>query len=704
MKRSGPSGSQKRKIKKARAKEAELLSGLLLKYVNEKKSSNENEDSNIEVSSCHEETQLAETERHKEKDKAPEVDLQSKKKLTTTIDASQLGDSSEDINCIKNLCLIEREGETSPRPEPKEGTSFDYELLDSNDAANWPMPLPDHIRLEIIKKGSETFQHKDGPFISIVRQGEHAKGPQRSLTTSWFYSTVGDGKKYLRKWMIYSTSTNMLYCFCCRLFASMDDLSKPFISGYQKWWKLNPNISLYESSHQHVSNLEKWKTLAVGLKKNETIDKVNEDTINREAKKWRNILHRLLDITLFLAQQNLAFRGHREDPSSENRGNFIELVKVMAKYDPVLSEHWSKLQKAAGGSQRVPSYLSKGIQNEFLSILSHHVKQKIIDDIKKSKYFGIMFDSTPDESHTDQMSEIIRYVHVEEGAVEVRESFLGFFSMSGKTANDMANDILKQLEKDGLDIQLCRAQGYDNAASMSGVHGGVQKIIRDINPKALFSPCANHSLNLCGVHSFACIPSSVTCFGTLEKIYSFFSASTHRWEILMQKVGKTLKRLCDTRRSAHHDSVKAVRQNVEQLVHTLEEMCDPSKENLDTRSAASVLLPAICDFTFLCYLEFWNMILEEVNLTQKYLQTPEITLDMGLIKMKALQLFLVEERNTLVTNAIQFGTHKCTEMGIDIERRGRRKVKKNLPGETSSDARLTLQEEVRRSMFECLYR
>ncbi|GBP78859.1 Zinc finger MYM-type protein 1 [Eumeta japonica] len=284
----------------------------------------------------------------------------------------------------------------------------------------------------------------------------------------------------------------MLYCFCCRLFASLDDLSKPFVSGYQKWWKLNPNISLQESSHQHLSNLEKWITLAVGLKKNEIIDKVNEDTINREAKKWRNILRRLLDITLFLAQQNLAFRGHREDPSSENRGNFIELMKMMAKCDPVLSEHWSKLQEAAGGLKRVPSYLSKGIQNEFLSILSHHVKQKTIDDIKKSKYFDIMFDSTPDESHTDQMSEIIRYVYIEEGTVEVRESFLGFFSMSGKTASDMANDILKQLEKDGLDIQLCRAQGYDSAASMSGVHGGVQKKIRDINPKALFSPCANH--------------------------------------------------------------------------------------------------------------------------------------------------------------------------------------------------------------------
>ncbi|KAK5642823.1 hypothetical protein RI129_008990 [Pyrocoelia pectoralis] len=239
---------------------------------------------------------------------------------------------------------------------------------------------------------------------------------------------------------------------------------------------------------------------------------------------------------------------------------------------------------------------------------------------------------------------------------------------------------------------------------MSGVHGGVQRKIRDINPKALFTPCANHSLNLCGVHSFACVPSSVTCFSTLEKLYSFFSVSTHRWEILIQKVGKTLKRLSDTRWSAHHASVKAVRQNVEQLVLTLEEMCDPSKENLDTRSAASVLLPAICDFTFLCYLEFWNMILEEVNLTQKYLQTPEITLDMGLTKMKALQLFLVEERNTLVNKAIQFGTQKCEEMGIDIERRGRRKVKKNLPGEISADAGLTLLEELRRSMFQCLDR
>jgi len=52
--------------------------------------------------------------------------------------------------------------------------------------------------------------------------------------------------------------------------------------------------------------------------------------------------------------------------------------------------------------------------------------------------------------------------------------------------------------------------------------GGVQTKIREIVPKAIFSPCQNHSLNLCGVHSFSCEPMSVTRFGTVEQLYIFF--------------------------------------------------------------------------------------------------------------------------------------------------------------------------------------
>ena len=68
-----------------------------------------------------------------------------------------------------------------------------------------------------------------------------------------------------------------------------------------------------------------------------------------------------------------------------------------------------------------------------------------------------MFDSTPDISHTDQMSEVIRYVKIHNGKVEVREVFLGLFPLRGKKADDLSSDILTNLKSDGLDIMMCKS-------------------------------------------------------------------------------------------------------------------------------------------------------------------------------------------------------------------------------------------------------
>lgn len=420
MKRIHPSGSQKRKrkLKKAKTEEANTLAGSLSKYLEKKGDVVEEINQTVESETN---IQIIDVETTNIGEKSTKCDINKNSDESDT----------EKQDDITNK-LMKSTGE-----ESEENVAPNIEFLSSNDAAHWPIPVPEHIRISIIEKGSEIFQNKDGPFEPVERPGENTKGTQRCLTLSWFYSHLNE-TKYLRKWMLYSPSTKKLYCYCCRLFASEgDNHTYKFVSGFCQWWKLNPRISQHESSPEHLSNLEKWKTLTMGLKLNKTIDKDNLKIINDETKKWRNILHRLLDVTLFLAQQNLAFRGHREDISSENRGNFLELVQLLAKYDPVLKEHCLKLEESAGGSKRVslthqrtkrvPSYLSKGIQNEFILCLGEHVRQKIIEDIKKAKYYGIIFDSTPDESKTDQMSQIIRFVHIENDIVEVRESFLGFF-------------------------------------------------------------------------------------------------------------------------------------------------------------------------------------------------------------------------------------------------------------------------------------
>lgn len=48
----------------------------------------------------------------------------------------------------------------------------------------------------------------------------------------------------------------------------------------------------------------------------------------------------------------------------------------------------------------------------------------------------------------------------------------------------------------GLDIDDVRGQAYDNGANMKWKHKGVQKRLLDVNPRAFYTPCGCHSLNL----------------------------------------------------------------------------------------------------------------------------------------------------------------------------------------------------------------
>lgn len=74
------------------------------------------------------------------------------------------------------------------------------------------------------------------------------------------------------------------------------------------------------------------------------------------------------------------------------------------------------------------------------------------------------------------------------------------------------------------------------------------------------------------VNDCSCVPFSVICFGTIEKLYSFYSSSTLRWELLKDKTGESVKCLSDNRWSTHGNSTKAVTVNVEPIVSTLEDM------------------------------------------------------------------------------------------------------------------------------------
>ena len=53
---------------------------------------------------------------------------------------------------------------------------------------------------------------------------------------------------------------------------------------------------------------------------------------------WRNVLKRLIDILMFLAKRNLAFRGLNETRGSPHDGNFLGLFELLAKRNSFLNQ------------------------------------------------------------------------------------------------------------------------------------------------------------------------------------------------------------------------------------------------------------------------------------------------------------------------------------------------------------------------------
>ena len=133
--------------------------------------------------------------------------------------------------------------------------------------------------------------------------------------------------------------------------------------------------------------------------------------------------------------------------------------------------------------------------DKLIEILSHFLVIRC--------YHGLMFDSTPDLAHREQMSEVVRYAEIdfEKKTVCIKESFLGFIQLSDKDAASLAQTILEQLGKDDMNVENCRSQCYDNAAVMAGHKSDVNQRVKKKSNLAIFVNCDNHSLNLVGVHA-----------------------------------------------------------------------------------------------------------------------------------------------------------------------------------------------------------
>ena len=95
----------------------------------------------------------------------------------------------------------------------------------------------------------------------------------------------------------------------------------------------------------------------------------------------------------FLAERSMAFRGsaNHETIGDPKNGNFLGLAELLAKFDPVMAEHLSKVSSDMISDH----YLSNTIQDELIELMGHKIVSEIVVNLQEAEYYSLILDCTP---------------------------------------------------------------------------------------------------------------------------------------------------------------------------------------------------------------------------------------------------------------------------------------------------------------------
>lgn len=391
------------------------------------------------------------------------------------------------------------------------------------------------------------------------------------------------------EWLTGCENKSLLFCWPCLLFSSEKNLWNK--NGFSDLNNLHKLIKRHGSSKSHLQAIIKEKTFG-NIRIEHALDnqlKIASQKHNQEVVKNRAILKRLIDVVCFLGEHELAFRGHTETENSSNKGNYIDLINLIAKYDETLKCHLDNSTRFKGTSNL--------IQNDLISCVEEVILKKIKSEIEDTNFIAIILDETTDVANISQLSKVVRYL-TKNG--EIKERFLGFVNVSAQRTALALHNLVQTIIDDDLNCgSKLIAQSYDGAAVMSGELGGLQAKVRETYPSSLFVHCMAHRLNLVLQQSLNIIKECKIFFSTLSGLAAFFSKSSKRTLALDLEVHKRLPKVAPTRWNYNGRLVLTVFEYRQPLIDFFKNIMD-NQEKWDNE-------------TTICSRGYLNMLETEIN-------------------------------------------------------------------------------------------
>ncbi|MGH0150919.1 UNVERIFIED_CONTAM: hypothetical protein FKN15_028710 [Acipenser sinensis] len=427
---------------------------------------------------------------------------------------------------------------------------------------------PQEERRSIIKNGRLT------PALEILKKDGRLT---RQFQPSWYG---------VYKWLTGSAVTNKLYCWPCLLLSTKKHNWAN--GGYCDWKNLSRSAFLHRSSHEHIKNevslkcIEREGAPTVMLLREQRRLAVLEH--NEKVRKNREVLKRLIDISVVLSRQEFAFRGHRE--TEESGGHFIELVGSFFRHDAELKGYWQTNASVFSG-------LSKTIQNELIECVAEEMAAYVDREIEDCSFFACEVDETTDISQLGQLALVLRYV---DKKGNTQERFLGFKDVGAdRTAVALKQVVDSEISKYDYKKKLV-SQSYDGAAVLAGELGGLQALVKNDAPQALLVHCFAHRLNLILQQGAQCIKQTRCFFATLEGFPTFFTRSSKCTELLDRTVGRTPS---PCRWTSHSTVLHAIVSEREKLCQVFREIVDGNGWDGECRRQATAFLAKLNDFQFI---------------------------------------------------------------------------------------------------------
>ena len=231
----------------------------------------------------------------------------------------------------------------------------------------------------------------------------------------------------------------MIYCHPCRHFGRFRNPKwEGKGSRFKNWKKATENIRQHALNQAHrvaEVSLVNWK------KSQQTTD-IRGGILQRYMKgaaKNCAYVGTVAEVVNFCGRHAVPLRGHDEGIRSDNRGNFLEILEIIARHDPIVKSRLDHGRRY---------YTSPAIQNELLQIQAELIHGDICSEVREATFYSVMAYQSRDLSKHEQISITLRYFR--EG--RIHDCFLCFARMENLTAESLSHDILRAIERGGVNL------------------------------------------------------------------------------------------------------------------------------------------------------------------------------------------------------------------------------------------------------------